>query len=76
MTDRSGRSRSVWTTLKRGYGRAAEAGANGSANGHAVLPPTPGSPMTRYRQPEPPPSIPEPEKAAAEEDVVTLAKTP
>src|SRR3954453_7689788 len=44
------------TTLKRGYGRAAEAAGmgNGSANGHAVLPPNPPSPMTRYRQPEPP----------------------
>ena len=37
------------TTLKRGIGRAAE--LNG--NGHAVYPPAIGSPMRRYRQPEP-----------------------
>jgi LCP family protein required for cell wall assembly len=39
------------TTLKRGIGRAAE--LNG--NGHAVFPPAIGSPVRRYRQPEPDP---------------------
>ena len=39
------------TTLKRGIGRAAD--LNG--NGHAVYPPAIGSPVRRYRQPEPDP---------------------
>ncbi len=38
------------TTLKRGYGRAV--GANGG--GRPVFPPDGKSPMTRYRQPDPP----------------------
>ena len=39
------------TTLKRGIGR----GANANGNGRAVLPPGALSPITIYRQPEPPP---------------------
>jgi len=38
------------TTLKRGIRRAAE--TNG--NGRSIYPPAPPTPMTRYRQPEPP----------------------
>ncbi len=38
------------TTLKRGVGR----GAVLDGNGHSVLPPAALTPMTRYRQPEPP----------------------
>jgi LCP family protein required for cell wall assembly len=43
------------TTLKRGLGRGAAFDSNGSANGHAVVPPAPLGPVTLYRQPEPPP---------------------
>jgi LCP family protein required for cell wall assembly len=39
------------TTLKRGMGR----GAAVNGNGRAIYPPAPPTPMTRYRQPEPPP---------------------
>jgi LCP family protein required for cell wall assembly len=39
------------TTLKRGIGR----GSGLDGNGHSVLPPSALTPMTRYRQPEPPP---------------------
>jgi LCP family protein required for cell wall assembly len=38
------------TTLKRGMGRGAE--LNG--NGRAIYPPSPPTPMSRYRQPDPP----------------------
>ena len=38
------------TTLKRGYGRGAS--VDGSGNGHGGLPPP--TPVSRYRQPEPP----------------------
>ena len=38
------------TTLKRGIGR----GGAFDGNGHSVLPPSTLTPMTRYRQPEPP----------------------
>lgn len=38
------------TTLKRGYGRGAS--VDGTGNGHGGLPPL--TPVTRYRQPEPP----------------------
>ena len=38
------------TTLKRGMGR----GAATNGNGRAVYPPSPPTPMSRYRQPEPP----------------------
>jgi polyisoprenyl-teichoic acid--peptidoglycan teichoic acid transferase len=38
------------TTLKRGMGR----GAAANGNGRAIYPPSPPTPMTRYRQPEPP----------------------
>ena len=41
----------MWTTLKRGIGR----GAAVNGNGRAVLPPGALSPITIYRQPEPPP---------------------
>ena len=37
------------TTLKRGVGRSIA--ANGTGNGHAILPPAPLSPMVRYVQP-------------------------
>ncbi len=40
------------TTLKRGVGRSIA--ANGTGNGHAILPPAPLSPMARYMQPPPP----------------------
>jgi LCP family protein required for cell wall assembly len=40
----------VRTTLKRGVGR----GADMNGNGHAVFPPSPISPIIRYRQPPPP----------------------
>jgi LCP family protein required for cell wall assembly len=42
------------TTLKRGIGR----GAAVNGNGRAVLPPGTITPVTRYRQPEPPPRRP------------------
>ncbi len=38
------------TTLKRGMGR----GASVNGSGRAIFPPVPPTPMTRYRQPEPP----------------------
>ncbi|MFL5969556.1 MAG: LCP family protein [Gaiellaceae bacterium] len=38
------------TTLKRGIGRSASA----KGNGRGIYPPGPPTPMTRYRQPEPP----------------------
>jgi LCP family protein required for cell wall assembly len=38
------------TTLKRGMGR----GAAVNGDGRAIYPPTPPTPMTRYRQPDPP----------------------
>jgi LCP family protein required for cell wall assembly len=38
------------TTLKRGMGR----GAAANGDGRAIYPPTPPTPMTRYRQPDPP----------------------
>jgi LCP family protein required for cell wall assembly len=38
------------TTLKRGIGR----GGVLNGNGHSILPPSPLTPMTRYRQPDPP----------------------
>ena len=38
------------TTLKRGMGR----GAAANGNGRSVFPPGPRTPMTRYRQPDPP----------------------
>src|SRR5262245_46037288 len=37
------------TTLKRGMGR----GASPNGNGRAIYPPSPATPMTRYRQPPP-----------------------
>jgi LCP family protein required for cell wall assembly len=40
------------TTLKRGIGRAAD--LNGDGGGNGALPPGVLTPMTRYRQPEPP----------------------
>ncbi len=39
------------TTLKRGIGR----GSGLDGNGHSVLPPSALTPMSRYRQPDPPP---------------------
>ncbi len=38
------------TTLKRGMGR----GASVNGNGRSIYPPAPSTPMTRYRQPDPP----------------------
>ncbi|MGI8421310.1 MAG: LCP family protein [Gaiellaceae bacterium] len=44
------------TTLKRGIGRGANgvANGNGNGNGYGFLPPAAPSPITRYKQPDPP----------------------
>ena len=41
------------TTTKRALGRGAALNGNGTGNGRAVLPPTAGVVITRYRQPQP-----------------------